>query len=76
MLLWPLKEPVYQLDCVVNCDQMEHCATLNNRLELALILERQILEVLSKAEADNYLALCVLRATSAQIESLPSGTRI
>lgn len=49
---------------------------LNNRLELALILERQILELLNKAEADSYLALCVLRATAAQIEALPSGTRV
>jgi hypothetical protein len=49
---------------------------LNSRLELALILERQILEVLNKAEADSYLALCVLRAVAAQIDSLPNGVRV
>jgi hypothetical protein len=50
--------------------------SLNSRIELALVLERQILEVLSRAEADQNLALCVLRAASAQVESMYSGSRV
>jgi len=48
---------------------------LNSRLELALVLERQVLEVLSRAEADQRLALCVLKAASAQVESMYSNSR-
>lgn len=50
--------------------------SLNSRIEISLVLERQILEVLSRAEADQHLALCVLRAVSAQVESMYSGSRV
>lgn len=49
---------------------------LNSRIELALVIERQIIDVLSRAEADSYLALCVLRAVYAQVDSLPNGVRV
>jgi hypothetical protein len=49
---------------------------INSKTELGLVLERRILEILSEAEANTHLALCVLRAVSAHIEALPSGIRI
>lgn len=50
--------------------------SINSRLEMALVLERQIIEILSRAEADSHAALCVLRAVCAHIETLPSGIRV
>src|ERR1700722_188500 len=44
----------------VHYDLDRSTPSLNSRIELALVLERQILDVLSKAEADRHLALCVL----------------
>lgn len=50
--------------------------SLNEQLEVVLIVERQVIEVLSRASVNKCAATGILRAVMAHIESLPSGSRI
>ena len=49
---------------------------LNEAIELSLVLERQILEILSAARVDRHDANCVLDAVKAHLGQLPSGTHV
>jgi len=46
---------------------------LHPHLELSLILEKQILEILSAARANRTIALAALRAALVHVETIPAG---
>jgi len=49
---------------------------VNDRVELSIVLSRQIIEILSAAEADRNMATATLNAVLAHIGTLHGGVRI
>ena len=52
------------------------CGGINSKLELSLVLARQIIELLSAAEADLHTARQTLKAVEEMIEVVPSTSRL
>ena len=50
--------------------------TLNENIEISLIVERQVLEVLARSGLQPCLVLNVLKAVSVHIENVSSGDRV